>query len=133
MNALRSERGSMVLGGLAKLVLLFAVFGLIVYDGVAIGYAHFTAADHGALAADKAGDVWRDTNDIEQAYLAAQATLNGTGEKIIAKSFSIDQQDTVSFRLITHANTLLAQRIPFTKSLTKIEVQVVTTSAAPSY
>lgn len=133
MNALRSERGSIVLGGLTKLVLLFAVLGVIVYDGVAIGYAHFNAADHGALAADKAGDVWRETGSIEQAYAAAAQSLQSTGEKIQKKSFTIDREtDTVSFRLTTHAKTLVAQRIPFTRSLTEISAQVVTTSAAPN-
>jgi hypothetical protein len=133
MNALRSERGSIVLGGLTKMVLLFAVLGLIVYDGVAIGYTHFSTADHGSLAADKAGDVWRETNDITKAYQAAQASLRASGERIDPKTFSIEPEtDTVRFRLTGHAPTLVAQRIPWTRPMTVVEVQVVTASAAPS-
>ena len=133
MNALRSERGSIMLGGLTKLVLLFAVLGVMLYDVVSIGYTHFNATDHGALAADKAGDVWRDTGSIEQAYEAAQATLQPTGEKIVKKTFTIDPEtDAVSFRLTTHAKTLVAERIPFTRSLTVVEAQIATTSAAPN-
>lgn len=121
-----------MLGGLTKLVLLFVVLGAILYDAVAIGYGHFSVSDHGALAADTAGDTWRQTGDITKAYQAAQRSLNSTGEKIDPKSFSIDPEtDTVRFRLVGHAPTLVAQRIPFTRQLAVIDVTVATKSAAP--
>ncbi len=133
MNALRSERGSVLLGGLTKLALLLVVVGLIAYDGVAIGYARFSSAEHGKAAADKAGDVWRETGDIRSAYEAAQAKLDVTGETIDAPTFSIEREtDTVSFRLTATAHTLVAQRLGFTKPMTLVDVEIVTDSAAPS-
>ncbi len=133
MNALRSERGSVVVGGLTKLLLLLLVVGVIAYDGIAIGYTKFSASNHGKSAADIAGDVWRETGDINKAYEAAQAKLDPTGEKIVAKTFSIrSEDDTVSFTVTTTASTLIAQQVGFTRPMTKISVDIKTDSAAPS-
>lgn len=133
MDALRSERGSIMIGGLTKVVLLFAVLGLLLYDGVAIAYGHFTVSDHGALAADKAGDVWRSTRDVTKAYEAAQQTLDATGERIDPKTFSIaPETDTVRFVLTGQAPTFVAQRLSWTRELSVVTVTVVTDSAAPS-
>ncbi len=133
MNALRSERGSVALGGLTKLLLLLGLVGVLVYDGVSIAYHRVSAADHGASAADVAGETWRQTQDAQAAYEAAQATLSTTGEVIIPQSFSIDPStDTVRFTLTTTAKTLAAYRLSITRGLTEIEATIETSSVAPS-
>ncbi len=132
MNALRSERGSVVVGGLTKLLVLLAVVGVVAYDGIAIFSAQLSVAQHGQEAADKAGQVWREANKIQAAYDAAQAALDPTGEVIDPATFTIEPEtDTVSFRLTGSAPTFLAHRIGLTRELTVIEVEVVTQSAAP--
>ncbi len=133
MNALRSERGSVVVGGLTKLLLLLLVVGVVAYDGIAIGYTKFSASNHGKSAADTAGDVWRETGDIQKAYEAAQGKLNPTGEHIVPGTFQIvKDDDTVSFTVTTTASTLIAQQLGFTRSMTDISVDIKTDSAAPS-
>ena len=104
MNALRSERGSIVLGGLTKLLMIAALAALAVvaYDCAAIGYTQYSATDHGAVAADAAGERWRATHDITQAYDVAQQKLTPTGETINPKTFSIGADDTVQLRHQVH-------------------------------
>lgn len=122
-----------MVGGMTKLLLLLLVVGVIVYDGVAIGAARFAAADHGASAADVAGDKWRETNNIQEAFDAAQHSLAATGETIDPTTFSINpDNDTVKFRITTTADTLVAKRLPFTRDLTVIVAEIETTSAAPN-
>ena len=122
-----------MLGGLTRLLLLLLVVGVILYDGVAIGSARFAVADHGASAADVAGDKWRETSNIQEAFDAAQQSLAGTGEVIDPTTFSINpDNDTVKFRITTTADTLVAKRLPFTRGMTVIVVDVETTSAAPN-
>lgn len=133
MNALRSERGSIVLGGLIKLLMIAVVAALAVvaYDCAAIGYTRYGAADHGAVAADAAGERWRATHDITQAYDVAQQKLTPTGETINPKTFSIGADDTVSFDVRSTASTLLAQHLSSTRHYTVLVVHIETTSIAP--
>jgi hypothetical protein len=132
MDALRSERGSVVVGGLAKLAIFLAVFGVVAYDAVSVAYTHLQANDHGSLAADKAGDTWRETKDVKAAYDTARTTLASTGERIDPQTFTIDPDtDTVSFRLTTTAPTLVAQRLSYSRPWTVVTVEIATESAAP--
>ncbi|HYN75714.1 MAG TPA: hypothetical protein VEV13_05900 [Candidatus Limnocylindria bacterium] len=132
MNALRSERGSVVVGGLTKLVIFLAVFGVVAYDAVAVAYTHFQAKDHGSVAADKAGDTWRETKDVKAAYDTARAALAPTGELIDPTTFGIDPEtDTVTFQLTATAPTFMAQRLSYSRPWTVVTVEIATESAAP--
>ena len=130
MNALQSERGSVVLGALTKL-LLVALVAAVAYDAAAIGYAHYEAADHGATAGDKAGDSWRESQDVKEAYHAAVTSLGGTDETIDAKSFTVNADETVTFQLRVPAKTLVAQRLSFTRHLSVVVVHIHASTVAP--
>jgi hypothetical protein len=130
MNALQSERGSVVLGALTKL-LVVALVAVVAYDAAAIGYAHYQAVDHGATAADQAGESWRASQDVKQAYHAAAKALAGTNETIDAKSFTIGADGTVTFEVTVPAKTLVAQRLSFTRNLTVAVAHISASTAAP--
>ena len=100
------ERGDIVLGWLTRVVVALTLIGLIGFDAIAIGAAHFTASDHATEAATLASQSWESHHDADAAYSAATESAAGYGDRI-AGSIRIDADGTVHLMLVHHATTLL--------------------------
>lgn len=99
------DAGSIVLGWLAKLVLILAVFGLIAFDGLAVVTARFSAEDHANTAANAAAESWKGGHDLQKAYDDALAVISA-GETIDTKTFRITPDGVVALVLHRNAKTV---------------------------
>ena len=111
MDTLGRDRGSIVIGWLTKLIVVLAVVGVMLFDGLSVTAARVGAADDANQAAQAAGFEWRNTHDVQQAYQAALDSLPSDSESIPPKSFVIDTTGAV--RLVVHrlTRTMLVQHI----------------------
>jgi hypothetical protein len=115
-----SDSGSIVLGWLGKLVIGFAVLGLIAFDGINIVVSNFGAADDASTAANAAADTYKVTHDINAAYQAAVKSVAGNGDTIETKTFVINPDGSVSLYVDRNPTTLWMHRIGPLKSWTHV-------------
>jgi hypothetical protein len=115
-----SDRGSIVVGWLGKLVVLFALLGALGYDGVSIMVASFGAADDATVAASAAADEYKLHNDVRAAYDAATNAVAGKGDTVETKTFQIDTDGKVTLTIDRHPKTLWMHRIGPLKKWTSI-------------
>ena len=104
------DRGDIVLGWLTKLAVVLGVLGVIAFDGIAIAQAHFQAADRATTAAAAAADEYKASHDLQKAYNAAFATINGD-DTIETKTFQVADDGTVTLRLHHIATTLVIRHV----------------------
>ena len=110
MIRVHGDRGDIVLGWLTKLVITFAVLGVIAFDGISLIQGRVQAADRATTAAAAASDEYRNSHDIQKAYNAAFATVTGD-DTIETKTFQASGDGTVTLRLHHVSTTLLLHRI----------------------
>lgn len=106
-----SDSGSIVIGWLTRLVILFAVLGFLAYDGLSLVTANYGAADDAAVAASAAADTYKGTNNVQAAYEAAVESVAGKGDTIEPKTFQVDQAGKVTLTIDRTASTLWMHRI----------------------
>jgi hypothetical protein len=106
-----SDSGSIVVGWLGKLVALFAVLGVLAYDGAALMVSNFGAADDANTAASAAADEYRARGDIRTAYAAATKAVEGKGDTVEVKTFTITSDGRVTLTVDRHPTTLWVHRI----------------------
>ena len=124
------DRGDVVLGWLTKLVIGFAVVGVLGFDLVAIGAARFQAEDHAQAAVRAAHESYRSGGkDLQKAYEAALADAAGHGDTVEPRSFTIAPDGTITLTLHRGAATMLVKRVAPLRSWTDVEVTV---SARPA-
>jgi hypothetical protein len=104
------DSGSIVVGWLGKVALVLGLLGLLAYDGFAVVVANFNAADHAATAAHEAADSLSRTGNVQTAYDAAVAVVDGS-DKVEANTFSVDDQGRVTVFVEREAKTLWLQRV----------------------
>jgi hypothetical protein len=116
-----TDSGSIVLGWLTKLVISLAIFGLLVFDGLALLTTTFTAADHANTAASEAAETYRSTHNVELAFEAADTEAAKNAETIDRASFVV-HTDTGRVTLTLHktAVTLWMHHIGPLKRFTRI-------------
>jgi Tfp pilus assembly protein PilX len=125
----RRDRGSIVLGWLTKLVVVLSFIGVVGFDTVSITACHLNGTDDANTAAEAAASAWQTSHgQIQAAYDAAEQTVVGNDEVILASTFTIDSAGNVSLQLRRTATTLLTQHIGPLKHLI---VVTVTGSASP--
>lgn len=117
---MRTDDGSIVIGWLSKLVVLFALFGVIAYDGVNVVVANFGAADDAATAAREATDTFQRTKDVQAAYDAAVATLDGAGDAVETATFRVGDDGSVDLIVVRHPSTLWMKRIGLFDDITTV-------------
>ena len=107
-----SDCGGIVIGWLAKIALVFAVAGFVLFDAISVGSTMATVSDQGASAAREASAVWDGTKDVQAAYNAAvQTAVEQNPENVVTpKGFSIDPDCTVHLRISREARTLILFR-----------------------
>jgi hypothetical protein len=106
-----NDRGSIVVGWLARLVILFSVLGFLAYDGVTLMVANFGAADDAGVAASAAADTFARTNDVRAAYDSAVKALDGKADTVETKTFSIDSAGKVTLLVDRHPTTFWVHRV----------------------
>jgi len=115
-----SDSGSIVVGWLGRLVVLFAVLGLIAYDGFAIMVANFGAADDATVAASAAADDYRLHSDVRAAYDAASRAVEGKGDTVETTTFQIASDGRVTLTIDRHPTTLWVHRVGPLKKWTQV-------------
>jgi|SRR4051812_4506783 Flp pilus assembly protein TadG len=107
-----SDGGGIVISWLAKIALVFAVAGFVLFDAISVASTTANVADQGSTAAMEASSVWDETHDVQAAYAAAvaSATEQDPGNSVSAKGFAIDPDGTVHLRVSREARTLILFR-----------------------
>jgi uncharacterized membrane protein len=129
---LREERGLM--GKIAIVwLLLFALFVVAAVDVGSIALTRFKVANAADKAAFQAAATFKNTGDRNQAYQAAQESVQqeAPGAKIPADGFAIDTQTgDVTVKVVKRAWSLIAGRLSQTRPYTK--VSATSTSEPPT-
>ena len=107
-----SDRGDIILGWLTKLVVVLGVAGLFLFDAISLGTTAMNLSDQGSYAARQASEVWQTTNSMQKAYEAAAATATEQNAEnvVVAKTFRIDEDNTVRFTIKRTADSILLFR-----------------------
>lgn len=106
-----ADRGDVVLGWLAKVVVVLSVLGVLGFDGASLLHTGFTASDTAAHAASDAVDVWTSSKDVQAAYAAAEVTAGRSGGTVPKKTFAIDADGTVHLQVRATAPTFVLRHI----------------------
>lgn len=114
-------RGDVVLGWLTKVVATLAVLGLVSFDAVSLGAAHFRAEDSAQRAARTAAGNFSGTKSLQAAYEAALDEVLDSGDTIDPASFTISPDGSVTLTLRHETATLLVEKIPPLRSYAVID------------
>lgn len=115
LRALRStgpDRGDVVLSWLTKIVVVFSIAAIGVFDAVSVGVTATSLADEGAFAAREASETWQSTESLQEAYDAAtKVALEANPANVIdTETFRIDDDNTVHLTISREAATLVLYR-----------------------
>jgi hypothetical protein len=118
-----SERGDVVLSWLTKLVVFFALAGVVLFDAISVGTTYSSVADQGSYAAHQASESWDETKDLQKAYLTASSVAADANSLNVVdpKSFRIDPDGTVHLKISRTATTVVLYRIGPLKHLAQVE------------
>jgi hypothetical protein len=118
-----NERGDVVLGWITKLVVGFAIAGVVLFDALAVGTTVSSVADQGSYAARQASETWNQTKDLNKAYLTASATATESNPHnvIDPKTFRVDPDGRVHLKISRTATTLVLYRIGPLKHFADVE------------
>jgi hypothetical protein len=111
MHTQRRDSGSIVLGWLTKVMLVMAIAGIVLFDGVSVGVARMSAQDDANTAAGAASADWKSSHNIQSAYNAATEVITNPSERVLTRGFRIDPDGTVHLLVRRSATTLLMYRI----------------------
>lgn len=106
-----ADRGDIVLGWLAKLVVALSVLGAISFDGISLLHARVSVADTADHAAVAARDAWLDTKNVEFAYTAAQSTAKDAGGTVPANGMVIEPDGSVRVTVQQTAPTFMLRHV----------------------
>jgi hypothetical protein len=101
-----------VIGWLAKIALVFAVAGFVLFDAISVGSTMATVSDQGASAAREASAVWDGTKMCRPPTTPrCRRRSSRTPRNVVTpKGFSIDADGTVHLRISREARTLILFR-----------------------
>ena len=131
-GAARSERGDIVLGWLTKLVVLFGLGGVVLFDAISVGVASVNVADQGSYAAREASETWQATGDLQKTFQrASEVATEGDPLNVVdPATFRVDEDNTVHLHISRTATTLVLYRIGPLEDLAKLESQASGRSVA---
>lgn len=109
----RCDRGDIVLGWITRIVVVFAVAGVALFDAISVGTTYVNVSDQAANAAREASETWDSTKSPQKAYesAVAAATKSDDGNAVDPKSFRIDPDGRVHLRVRRTATTLVLYRV----------------------
>lgn len=116
MRALRwqstGDRGDIVIGWLTRLLVVIAIVGVSLIDGISVVKAHYGTQGDADLAASQASDTFAHTRDKAAAYQAAVDVATTNDEAISKKQFHVDvRTGTVRLTLTREATTVVLSHI----------------------
>jgi hypothetical protein len=113
------DTGSIIIGWMTKLVVTFAIIGVLGFDAISVGVGQLATADDASTAVQAASQNFETTHNLQAAYTAAVAAVK-PGETIRTADFTIQPDGTTSLSLVNTVHTLLLYRNSQTKRLTVI-------------
>ncbi|ABK53915.1 hypothetical protein Acel_2143 [Acidothermus cellulolyticus 11B] len=106
------DRGDIVLGWLARVVVGIVAVALVCFDGFSIAIAHLSAIDDADKAAIAASSAWQSSHgDTAAAAHAAQVVAAEHGETLVANSLSVSADGTADLTIRKTATTLLLRHL----------------------
>jgi hypothetical protein len=114
----RSDAGAIVVGTLAKLLLMLSVVGAVGYDSISIAGAQIGAQQDAQEAALRANTVLAGRGTPEMAYAAAASYAKDHGDTLVASGFKIGTRHAVTVELRREAHTIVAGFVPRVKQYT---------------
>ncbi len=112
------DLGVVVVGTLAKMLLLLAVVGAIGYDAISVTTTQLTLRDHAQQAAQAGHEAYRAYGTVQAAYAAALAFAQENGDTLVRSGFSTGPDHTVTVELRREANAIIADHVPRVKDYT---------------
>jgi hypothetical protein len=109
----QDDVGGIVLGWLTKLVVVMAVVGVLLFDGLAIVTSRLSIEDQGYLAAREASSQWQRSGDVQLAYNAAVSAASDANalNEVPPASFVAFPDGTVDLDIHREVTTLVVHRI----------------------
>jgi hypothetical protein len=106
------DRGDVILGWLTRIVASIAIVAVLGFDALSIAVTHVSTKDDANTAAVAASAAWRsDHGDLTATLQAAQASVAGHNETVVATSLYVDPDGTVHLKVQHVASTLLAKHV----------------------
>lgn len=104
----------MVVGWLAKIVVVVALVSVVGYDTVTAIQGQVTARDQAGTAAEAGRDSYAANHDVQSAYQAALAAAKSANpaDKIAPANFVVAHDGTVTLTLTRPIHTLVAHYLP---------------------
>jgi hypothetical protein len=108
------DRGDILLGWLAKLVIGLGVVALLGFDAVTVGLATVSVQDQAGTAAAAARDEYAMHHDPQRAYQAALATAKAANPADVIKplDFTVTTTGVVKLTLQRPIHTVVAHYLP---------------------
>ncbi|WP_336924204.1 hypothetical protein [Aquipuribacter sp. SD81] len=113
-----TDRGDIVIGWLVRLVVVLAVVGVLVFDGLSLLVGHLAVADSAAAAAREAGREIAAGATPQAAYLSAveEVVADGAYDEVPAGSFVVDRTGAVTLTVVRDTPTLVLHHVPRSES-----------------
>lgn len=105
------DSGDMILSWLTKVGVLLVVLGVMLFDVISVGSAHFQVEKLAQEAARRAAQSFAASKDIQVAYESALSEAAVT-DLIEPASFTVDPEGAVSLTMQRDTPTLLIEKIP---------------------
>lgn len=125
-SRIEGDLGVIVVGTLAKVLLVLAVVGIVGYDAFSVTTTQLSVRDHAQQAAIVGHDAYRASGSPQAAYAAAVKYAQANGDTLVRSGFSTGPNHTVTVALRREAPTVIAGHLPRVKDYTV----VVTTATA---
>ncbi len=113
----RGERGDIITGWLAQLLVVMAVVGLFGYELLAVAITTLTLDGDAEQVADVAADTYDSTSSESSALEAAQAEAESRGAEVVDL---VVQEDAVEVTVTKETPTLIVHRIPGLEGLADV-------------
>lgn len=126
-SRIEGDLGVIVVGTLAKVLLVLAVIGAIGYDAFSVTTTQLSLRDHAQQAAVVGHDAYRASGNPQAAYAAALKYAQANGDTLVRSGFSTGPNHTVTVQLRREASSMIAGHLPRVKEYT-----VATTTATAS-
>ncbi|WP_380164216.1 hypothetical protein [Jannaschia sp. R86511] len=108
------DAGDVVVGWLVRLVAVFAVVGVLLFDGVSLGIAELAVTDTAAAAARAAGQELDTGATAQEAYLAAREAADTDHDlnDVPADRFQVTADGAVTLTVRRTVPTLVLHHVP---------------------
>jgi Tfp pilus assembly protein PilX len=111
MRTSGNDCGAVRLHVITAWLVVLAILGVCAFDVVSIAAARISTETDAQSAAYAASTAWHASRNIDSAYNAAQFSITGNGETVLAHQFTVDPDGTVHLVLRRQVHTLLLSHI----------------------